>query len=172
MAAIARAAGLSTSNIYVYFSSKLAVVFAIFEPWITAEIERVLAEAGSRESPAERLDLILGAIWQEIPEARNNFLNVFIEALSTTSEEHGYTPKVLRGMRDKIRAAIGATVPPERSAAIDIDSIAHIIVMAFDGFVINAHLTPGSRCSDAMIAAMRDLILGGGGAIAGAGEER
>ena len=35
---IAKAAGTAQSNVYVYFPSKIQLAFAVFEPWMRAQI--------------------------------------------------------------------------------------------------------------------------------------
>lgn len=160
MAAIARHAGLSVSNIYVYFPSKIAVVFAIFEPWLEDAMDQMMKRARSKPSPEERIEYILKGLWRDIPQARGNFFNVFIEAISTTDEEHGYKPSMLKMMRNRLSNAISENLSPDRKHSYDVDALAHILVMAFDGFVINAHLSPKARCNAHMIETMRDLIIG------------
>ena len=41
LAEIAASASISTSNIYVYFPSKLKVLFALYDPWLRERVERL-----------------------------------------------------------------------------------------------------------------------------------
>ena len=38
---IARTAGISTANVYVYFESKLDILFAVYTPWLEDRLDRL-----------------------------------------------------------------------------------------------------------------------------------
>ena len=38
---IAKTAGIAPSNVYVYFKSKLEIMFAVYEPWFRQQIDRL-----------------------------------------------------------------------------------------------------------------------------------
>src|SRR5688500_1218151 len=100
MSRIAKEAGVASSTIYVYFPSKLDVALDIFQPWLEHELAKTAS--GSREfrSPRTRLEFILRRLFCEIPAEQNNYLNVFLQALSVSSYDGSYKPTVLRGMLD------------------------------------------------------------------------
>ena len=56
--------------------------------------------------------------------------------------------------------ALPETLPPARRRLLGTPSFSHVLMMAFDGFVIGHHLRPGRPCSDGAVAAVCDLILG------------
>ena len=64
----------------------------------------------------------------------------------------------------QIAAGAGVSDPrrpaPGRCEALGSASFAHILMMAFDGFVINYHLRPGKHCSRETIEVMCQLLLG------------
>ncbi|HEY8015145.1 MAG TPA: helix-turn-helix domain-containing protein, partial [Dongiaceae bacterium] len=41
---IAKAAGIAPSSVYVYFKSKLEIVFAIYDPWLKEHLELLARE--------------------------------------------------------------------------------------------------------------------------------
>ena len=54
MPQIARAAGVSTANIHLYFASKLEIVCAIFDPWLLNRLRRREGELASAADPRTR----------------------------------------------------------------------------------------------------------------------
>jgi len=48
---IAREAGTSLANVYVYFASKYEIVFEIYDPWMTAKITQLEREAARIKHP-------------------------------------------------------------------------------------------------------------------------
>jgi AcrR family transcriptional regulator len=160
MGQISARARLSTANIYVYFPSKLDIAFAIFTPWIEERIAQTEIEAASIRNPRKRLAHVLARIWRDIPYERNSYFNNFIQAIAVSTMNDGYTPKILLTMRDRVGSMIASCLPEERRDQLDLESIAHLAVMAFDGFVINGHLDPTTSCTDNVIDAVCALILG------------
>ena len=45
---IAAGAGISTANVYVYFKSKVEILYAIYDPWLRARLAKLAAEATFR----------------------------------------------------------------------------------------------------------------------------
>jgi AcrR family transcriptional regulator len=41
LAAIAKSAEVSQGNIYIYFGSKLEILYAIYDPWLRSRIEKL-----------------------------------------------------------------------------------------------------------------------------------
>ena len=39
---IAKAAGVSLANVYIYFASKYQIVFELYDPWMAAQIEQLI----------------------------------------------------------------------------------------------------------------------------------
>jgi AcrR family transcriptional regulator len=157
---IAKGAGISPANIYIYFSSKLAVLYAIYDPWLRGRIERLEARVGAIGAPRERLRTLLTALWREIPRDRNGFANNVMQAVSTATPEEGYNPALLAWVEDRVAAMIRDAVPPERRRLLGDARFSHVLMMAFDGFVINHHLRPGAPCGAATIELVCDLLLG------------
>jgi AcrR family transcriptional regulator len=155
--AIAAAAKTSRANIYVYFPSKFALFYAVFEPWLQqrlAVLERTLAGIAD---PRARLRRILVALWREIPSEGNGFANNLMQALSTAASDERYSPGVLHDVRARVAGMIDLCLPPD--AKVHSHAIAHLAFMAFDGFAMHAHLKTGEPCDDAVIDAMCALLL-------------
>jgi AcrR family transcriptional regulator len=160
LAQIARGAGVSPANVYVYFGSKLDILYAIYDPWL----RRRLVDLGKRlrrlKDRRRRLRLLLGTLWREIPAAHNGFANNLMQAVSTASPHDSYDPALLHWVEQEIAAMLRETLPGERGLALGHRSFTHVLMMAFDGFVINRHLRPRSPCSDETIEAMCRLAFG------------
>ncbi|MCZ7562714.1 MAG: TetR/AcrR family transcriptional regulator [Burkholderiales bacterium] len=157
---IAKGAGISPANIYIYFGSKLDVLWAIYDPWLRGRIERLQARIAAVAAPRERVRMLLTALWRDIPRERNGFANNAMQAVSTSTPEEGYDPALLAWVEDRVAAMMRDAVPPARRRLLGDARFSHVLMMAFDGFVINHHLRPGAPCSTATIDLVCDLILG------------
>ena len=157
---IAAGAGVSTANVYVYFASKLEILYAIYDPWLRERLTSLAAQLERVRDPRRRLRKLLEALWRDIPAERNGFANNVMQAASTASPEEGYNPTLLKWVEESVASMICAALPPGRCGALGSVDIAHILMMAFDGFVINYHLRPGKHCSRETIELMSQLLLG------------
>ncbi len=157
---IAKGAGVSPANIYIYFPSKLAVLYAIYDPWLRGRIERLERRVATVTEPRERLRLLLTALWRDIPRDRHGFANNVMQAVSTATPEEGYNPALLAWVEERVAAMIRDALPPERGRRLGDARFSHVLMMAFDGFVINHHLRPGAPCSAQTIDLVCGLILG------------
>ena len=157
---IAAGAGVSTANVYVYFASKLEVLYAIYDPWLRERLTRLGKELARVRDPRRRLRMLLEALWRDIPAERNGFANNVMQAASTASPEEGYNPTLLTWVEENVASMICSALPPGRSDALGSAGIAHVLMMAFDGFVISYHLRPGNHCSRETIDLMCQLLLG------------
>jgi len=157
---IAEGAGVSTANVYVYFASKLEVLYAIYDPWLRERLTTLAAQLERVRDPRRRLRKLLEALWRDIPAERNGFANNVMQAASTASPEEGYNPTLLKWVEENVASMICSALPTGRCGALGAAEIAHIVMMAFDGFVINYHLRPGKHCSRETIELMCQLLLG------------
>lgn len=160
MSAIAKAAGVSVANIYVYFGSKLEVLFAIYDPWLRERIDDLGTQLAHERNGHRRLRMLLGTLWQDIPAERNGFANNLIQALSSEGHVENYSPQLLEWMELRISTMIAGALPPERRSALAASAVTHIIMMAFDGFVLNYHLKQQQRCTDETIDLMVHMLMG------------
>jgi AcrR family transcriptional regulator len=160
LAQIAREAGMSSANIYVYFNSKLDILYAVYEPWMRARLNLLQKKVKQIHVPRERLRLVLRTLWKEIPAEQNGFVNNIVQALSTAARGEQYQPILLNWMEERISAMIREALPPGRRAVVDEARLAHLMVMALDGYSIHNHINPRGVADDATIDAMANLLLG------------
>jgi AcrR family transcriptional regulator len=92
---IARAAGVSSANLYVYFDSKLDILYAVYEPWMRARLTLLQEKLKRIEAPIDRLRLVLRTLWKDIPAEENGFVNNIVQALSTAGAGEKYKPALL-----------------------------------------------------------------------------
>lgn len=157
---IAAGAKTASSNVYVYFSSKFEIAFAIYQPWLEDEIRKLESDANKITDPEKRLYRIIDQLWNDIPAKRNGFARNFIQAVSNTTAAEGYSPALLKYMEDRIGVLIRSCLTPERRKAINWAKVSKILVMAFDGFVINQPLHPDAKTDKALVNAAVHMILG------------
>ena len=157
---IGRVAGVSPSNLYVYFGSKLDILFAIYDPWLKARLLALESELLNIRESEEQLRTIFRTLWRDIPAEDNGFANNMMQALSTGSVEEGYSRDLLLWAEDRVSAMIRGCLPPERAAVAERSLLAHVVFMAFDGFAMNHKLRGPSKRIDDIIDLTVDLVLG------------
>ena len=161
VADIAREAGVSPGNVYIYFRSKLEILYAIYDPWLRARIEALGRELAALPSPRARLRRLLVALWREIPAEENGFLNNIMQAISSAGPAEGYRSTLVRWLEKRLTGMIEGALPPSRRARIADVRLAHVLVMAFDGCAIDYHLHRRVRVDDRTIDFITDMLLGG-----------
>jgi AcrR family transcriptional regulator len=153
---IAREAGMSTANVYVYFSSKLDMLFTIYGPWLQErldKLERVLARI---KDPRERLQRLLMTLWRELPRESNGFANNVMQAVSTSGADGDYSPQLREFFQARVAGWVrGCMAIDEREAT----RIASVLLMAFDGFAMNVRLVHGVACDAQMAELLSQLLM-------------
>jgi AcrR family transcriptional regulator len=150
---------VSKANIYVYFRSKFAILYAVFEPWFRSRIEALEESASRIADPRERLRHICFTLWRDIPAEDNGFANNMMQAISMAWKEGGYDRSLLLWSEHKVTEMIKAVLPPDRVAAVEQEFLAHLIFMAFDGFVLNHRIVGPSRRINGIVEMMVDFLL-------------
>jgi AcrR family transcriptional regulator len=158
-AQIAAGAKISESNLYIYFGSKFEILFAVCDPWMRERIAKLEVRAAQEPNRRNRLATILTELWQEMPKDDNGFPNNLMQALTTTARREGYRPDLLRWIEGRIEALIFDCLPESRRQKLSKGGLAHLFMMAQDGFVLNYHLNQRSVCPDATIAVVCDMLL-------------
>jgi AcrR family transcriptional regulator len=155
--AIAREAGISTANVYVYFNSKLDILYTLYEPWLNERLDKLDRSLQRVASPAARLERLLVALWRDLPRETNGFARNIMQALSTTSGGDAYSPRLRELFQSRVARWIEGSLAV---SAAQSKVIAGVVLMAFDGFAMNAHLDHGMAC-DARTARLFSRLLTG-----------
>ncbi|MGF6970842.1 AcrR family transcriptional regulator [Paraburkholderia sp. WC7.3g] len=140
MTEIARLAGTTVANLYVYFDSKLVILYEIYEPWLIEQLQRLRSEVALLNGPRRKIERILTGIWADIPAADNAFANSLIDALASAPAGLAKPKNLLVSVENFLTQLLKDAMPAERVAALGGDLFAHVIWMAFDGFVINQRI--------------------------------
>lgn len=159
-AQIAKGAGISESNLYVYFPSKMDILFDLYSPWLQRRIASLESRVGATANPRARLRLILLVLWNELPADDNGFTNNLMQALSTLTRPERYRTDLLRWVQDRIEVLVLDCLPPARRKQLADKGLAHILMMAQDGFVMGHHVNRTPGCHDETIELFCDLLLG------------
>jgi AcrR family transcriptional regulator len=160
---IAAAAGISTTNLYSYFESKIAILYAVHAPWIQDQLEGVSRELEAIAEPRARMLRLLTALFREIPARKKGFANNIMQAIATVRPEDRFRPVLVAWLEEKILSMVIGALPPARRADIEGVDIAHFLIMAFNGYIVYHHVAPNRPCSDATIEYLCDLMLAGPG---------
>jgi AcrR family transcriptional regulator len=158
---IAAGARCSVANVYVYFRSKLEIVFAIYDPWLRAQLESLEEAAEAIADPEQRLRHIVTALWRDIPAANHGFTTNIMQAIAAGTPDEGYESGLIRWAEAKVAAMLDRTLSTAGAPAQDPAALAHIVFMAFDGFSINYHINPWAACSEAIVESFCAALLRG-----------
>jgi AcrR family transcriptional regulator len=157
---IGQAAGVAPSGIYVYFRSKLELFYAVYHPWLRErllQLERELADISGYRAKVRR---IVEAIWLDIPNEANFFANNLMQAVSTATKSDFYSGELLEWCEKRVALMLRSAAPRGRQSRDDHAELAHILFMAFNGFVVRSYLGVRAEKMTATIDTMTDLIIG------------
>lgn len=168
VADIGRAAGIAPSNVYVYFRSKFEIFYAVYEPWLNQRLEQLERDLATIDDADERLLHIVRTVWIELPVEDNGFANNLMQAVSTTDRDEPFRSDLLSRSAAALSSLLSRALPADRQGLIENDRLAHILLMAFDGFVVRHHVG-GTRSDMSEIAAIMKLMMAGESARASKG---
>lgn len=142
---IAREAGISTANVYVYFQSKIDILFQLYSPWLIGRLDKLERAQRRIADPQERLRKLLLALWRELPRENNGFTNNVMQAVSTSSGNGDYSPELRQLFQHRVAGWIGECLATSPHLS---EMLAGVVLMAFDGFAMNVRLGHSGPCND------------------------
>jgi len=154
---IARSASVAPANLYVYFPSKLEILFSIYGPWLTRQFDDLEKSLMRVRDPRQRLQKILTTVWRDIPSADNGFANNMMQAISTTTVREGYSPALRLAIEERVAKLLDGCLPNLDHARTR--GLANIMLMAFDGYALNFHLKGGAVCPSKQLSLFADMLL-------------
>ncbi len=160
IAQIAKQAKLSTANVYSYFPSKLHILYALYEPWLSARLDEMELALEHLKSPRSRVRYILRTLWRDLPAQDNAFANNFIQAIATADPGMGYRPELLHATKQRVARMLLDALSTGRNSRANATRIANVVMMAFDGYVIGRHLRRRGDCDDRTLDLFVDLLAG------------
>jgi len=161
---IAVSAGTGVSSVYSYFPSKLHLLYAVVEPWYKDAFARLERKVRGARTPRAKLRAIMLGVWRDIPSENIQLANSLMEALATADPAQPKPVPLLRWTEEKLTGMV-ADALSEDSRQLDHEAISTILIMAYDGFVINRRLND-LRDIERLSDAMCDVLI----AHAGSGE--
>jgi AcrR family transcriptional regulator len=144
---IARAAGISPANVYVYFSSKLDVLFTLYAPWLQERLDALERTLARIKDPQARFQRLLLALWRDLPRESNGFANNVMQAVSNSGAEGDYSPELREFFQSRVATWVAGCLDLSPAEA---SMIASVLLMAFDGFAMNVRLVHGVACNPRM----------------------
>ena len=153
---IARRAGFSTANVYIYFQSKIEILFTLYEPWLQERLDRFEASILRIKDPRKRLERILMALWRDLPRDSNGFANNVMQAVSTSAGSSDYSPRLRELFQARVAGWIASCM---RISMHEAAGIAAVVLMAFDGFAMNVHLAHGVACDRSIASRFGALLV-------------
>jgi AcrR family transcriptional regulator len=155
---IAQRAGVSTTNLYIYFDSKLALLYAIHEPWIQSQFDALEADLKKIASPRARLRRLLTTLFRDLPAREGGFANNIIQAIATVGPTDRYRPSLMVWLERRLVAMLVLTLPALSGSTRNATRLAHFLMMAFDGYIVFHNIAPERGCDDATIELLCDLF--------------
>lgn len=140
VAAIAKASSMTVANLYVYFPSKILLLYAVYKPWLTSKLEEIETATMRYRSPETRLRRLILGLWRDIPSTDHGMANALVEALATTPPDDKKPNDLLLRVEDFLTELLIRILPEERHHLVADGLISHLMWMAFDGFAINRRL--------------------------------
>jgi AcrR family transcriptional regulator len=156
---IAELAGTGVSSLYSYFPSKIHLFYAVFEPWYRDGLARLERRAKAIAEPREKLRCILLGIWRDMPAENIGLANSHMEALASADPRESKPSPLLRRTEEQLLRMLKTALPAGRRRAASYDLLPNLILMAYDGFVINRRLND-IRDIEALVEMMCDILLG------------
>ncbi|MFT5502484.1 MAG: AcrR family transcriptional regulator [Gammaproteobacteria bacterium] len=155
---IARRAGTSRSNLYVYFKSKLDITLAVYEPWFKDQILQLEKSVGRKKTVNSKLTRLFDGLWKDIPQHKNGMTTTLMQALATATPGDHYSSNLLDWTEDKITDILISIVGQENTSKTNVAAIAHMIMLTFDGVAIRQNLQQPKEHGNEMIAMMVKML--------------
>ncbi|ALS60879.1 TetR/AcrR family transcriptional regulator [Pandoraea norimbergensis] len=151
MVQIAKRAGISHANIYSYFTAKLQVFFCVYERWFKARIATLEAEVLAAHGAHARMRSLLSGLLVETPRLDNGFSHNLVQALATVTPGDPYDPTLLQWFRERLSAMLAASAPSLARDSVRRARLVDMLVLTFDGCLVNHHVNPSSLPDVAML---------------------
>ena len=140
VSAIAKAASMTVANLYVYFPSKIVLLYAVYRPWLLAKLEETEATVLRYRTTETRLRRLILALWRDIPSTDHGMANALVEALATTAPDDKKPNDLLAHVEAYLTNLLVKIMPETRRPLVEDGLLSHMMWMAFDGFAINRRL--------------------------------
>lgn len=151
MVQIAKRAGISHANIYSYFTAKLQVFFCVYERWFKERIANLEADVMAAQGSPTRMRTLLRGLLVEMPKLDNGFSHNLVQALATVRAGDPYDPSLLQWFRERLSRMLAASAPSLARDGVRCERLVDMLVLTFDGCLVNHHVNPASLPDVAML---------------------
>lgn len=155
---IAERAKVAVGTLYTYFPSKLHLLYAVYRPWLEARMDEVEKVSDAARGPRAKVKAIVLGLWRDTPKQNPGLANSLMQALASADPANGKVEPMLRWNEGRITELLAKALPSSRRRYVD-DLVANILVMAYDGYVINRRLGD-LRDYERLADIVADLLLG------------
>jgi AcrR family transcriptional regulator len=155
---IASAAGTAPSNVYVYFTSKVEIALAVYEPWFKRRIlalEQAVAKATTPETKTKRL---VHGLLQDIALDKSGYTSTLVEALATAMPTDDYRPDLLLWAEHKLTRMIHGAAPKAFEDEDSVLPVARLLMMIFDSVALRKNLKQQNEIIRGMLDFIVDLV--------------
>lgn len=137
LSAIAKEAKVGVGNIYSYFPSKLHLLYEIYRPWFQEWIAGLEKDIAALRSPRQKLKRLVIGLWHDFPAGNPRLANSLMEALSSNDVQAGKPSDLLMWAETRLTGILATILPPKKAQLLENRALAHVLMMAQDGFIIN-----------------------------------
>lgn len=151
MVQIAKRAGISHANIYSYFNAKLQVFFCVYDRWFKTRISAVEADVEATQGSHARMRALLSGLLVDTPKLDNGFSHNLMQALASVRPGDAYDPSLLQWFRQRLASMLSACSPSLERDAVRRTRLVDMLVLTFDGCLVNYHVNPTALPDVAML---------------------
>ncbi len=155
---IAEDAGLGVANIYSYFPSKLHLLYEVYRPWFLRYLLALAASVRAEPTARTQLRRLIVGLWQDLPASNPRLANSLMEALASSENTGGKPNDLLAWSEAQITEMLREILPAKSEHWLTNHRLAHLLMMAQDGFVIN-HRWGENADVESLADALCDVLL-------------
>lgn len=155
---IAKSAGTAPSNVYVYFSSKLEIVLAVYGPWFKKRILELEKAVARKKTPEQKVLCLMEGLLRDIADDETGYTATLIAALATARPPDGYRPDLLLWAEERIAEMVGQVVSKDGRDR-RLPSLARLLMLLFDGVAVRSNLKQNIGTTTVMLGFVTQLVL-------------
>lgn len=155
---IAAESNVGVGNIYSYFPSKLHLLYEVYRPWFERYLFALVADVRAERTARRRLHRLIVGLWHDLPVSNPRFANSLMEALASSEETDRKPSDLLSWTEEQLTALLRDILPPGNDRWLANNRLAHLLMMAQDGFIIN-HRWGESGSVDALADSLCAVLL-------------
>lgn len=158
MSSIAKEGGMSTSNLYCYYDSKLAIMLEIYEPWLKRQVLALEKRVAAKSGAEAKIRRLVRGILDDIANDHEGYTRALVQALSISDPSKEYNAELLLWVEQRIQKTLSQAANFERSG-LDLEAVSHMLMLMFDGVGLRRNLPPRPKQSAAMQEMLISMLL-------------